>query len=243
MSLLEVQDLSKRFGGVVAVDSCSLSVPAGSITGLIGPNGSGKTTVFNLVTGFLPRDGGEVRFKSQSIAGLGPDRIYGLGIGRTFQLARIFPRLTALENMLVPVRRAGLRALLSHGQWGHEKTRAMQMLEFMDISRVAGTLGGALSYGQRKLLELAAVMMAQPELVLLDEPAGGVNPVLLERIGEHIRQLNGQGVTFLLVEHNMSFVMNLCHEVVVLHQGRVIAQGTPREVRENPAVLDAYLGA
>lgn len=243
MSLLEVKDLSKRFGGVVAVDSCTLSVPTGSITGLIGPNGSGKTTVFNLVTGFLPRDGGEVRFKSRSIAGLGPDRIYGLGIGRTFQLARIFPRLTALENMLVPVRRAGLRALLSHGQWGHEQTRAMQMLEFMDISRVAGTLGGALSYGQRKLLELAAVMMAQPELVLLDEPAGGVNPVLLERIAEHIRQLNGQGVTFLLVEHNMSFVMNLCHEVVVLHQGRVIAQGKPREVRENPAVLDAYLGA
>jgi len=164
MSLLEVQDLSKRFGGVVAVDSCSLSVPVGSITGLIGPNGSGKTTVFNLVTGFLPRDGGEVRFKSRSIAGLGPDRIYGLGIGRTFQLARIFPRLTALENMLVPVRRAGLRALLSHGQWGHEKARAMQMLEFMDISRVAGTLGGALSYGQRKLLELAAVMMAQPQV-------------------------------------------------------------------------------
>ena len=242
MSLLEIQNLSKRFGGVVAVDSCSLSVPAGSITGLIGPNGSGKTTVFNLVTGFLPSDGGDVRFKSQSIAGLGPDRIYGLGIGRTFQLARIFPRLTALENMLVPVRRAGLRALLSHGQWGHERARAMQMLEFMDISRVAGTLGGALSYGQRKLLELAAVMMAQPELVLLDEPAGGVNPVLLERIAEHIRQLNGQGVTFLLVEHNMSFVMNLCHEVVVLHQGRVIAQAKPREVRENPAVLDAYLG-
>jgi neutral amino acid transport system ATP-binding protein len=243
MNLLEVQDLSKRFGGVVAVDSCSLSVPAGSITGLIGPNGSGKTTVFNLVTGFLPRDGGDVRFKSKSIAGFGPDRVYGLGIGRTFQLARIFPRLTALENMLVPVRRAGLRALLSHGQWGLEKARAMEMLEFMDISRVAGTLGGALSYGQRKLLELAAVMMARPELVLLDEPAGGVNPVLLERIAEHIRQLNGQGVTFLLVEHNMSFVMNLCHEVIVLHQGHVIAEGKPHDVRENPAVLDAYLGA
>jgi neutral amino acid transport system ATP-binding protein len=242
MSLLEVEALSKRFGGVVAVDSCSLSVPAGSITGLIGPNGSGKTTVFNLVTGFLPADGGEMRFKSRSIAGLGPDRIYGLGIGRTFQLARIFPRLTALENMLVPVRRAGLRALLSRGQWGHEKERAMDMLEFMDISKVAGTLGGALSYGQRKLLELAAVMMAQPELVLLDEPAGGVNPVLLERIAEHIRQLNRLGVTFLLVEHNMGFVMNLCHDVIVLDQGRVIAKGTPREVRENPAVLDAYLG-
>jgi ABC-type branched-subunit amino acid transport system ATPase component len=243
MSLLEISNLSKGFGGVVAVDSCSLSVPAGSITGLIGPNGSGKTTVFNLVTGFLPRDGGDVRFKSRSIAGLGPDRVYGLGIGRTFQLARIFPRLTALENMLVPVRRAGLRALFSHGQWGHEKARAMEMLEFMDISRVAGTLGGALSYGQRKLLELAAVMMARPELVLLDEPAGGVNPALLERIADHIRQLNGQGVTFLLVEHNMNFVMNLCHEVIVLHQGRVIASGKPRDVRENPAVLDAYLGA
>jgi ABC-type branched-subunit amino acid transport system ATPase component len=243
MSLLEVANLSKRFGGVVAVDSCSLSVAEGSITGLIGPNGSGKTTVFNLVTGFLPSDSGEIRFKSRSIAGLGPDRIYGLGIGRTFQLARIFPRLTALENMLVPVRRAGLRALLSHGQWGHEKERAMQMLEFMDISQVAGTVGGALSYGQRKLLELAAVMMARPELVLLDEPAGGVNPALLERIAQHIRRLNGQGVTFLLVEHNMGFVMNLCHEVVVMQQGRVIAKGSPREVRENPAVLDAYLGA
>jgi ABC-type branched-subunit amino acid transport system ATPase component len=243
MSLLEIANLGKRFGGVVAVDDCSLSVAAGSITGLIGPNGSGKTTVFNLVTGFIPRDRGDVVFKSQSIAGLPPDQIYGLGIGRTFQLARIFPRLTTLENMLVPVRRAGWRALLSQRQWSHEQDRAMEMLESMDISQVAGTLGGALSYGQRKLLELAAVMMARPELVLLDEPAGGVNPVVLERIADHIRQLNGQGVTFLLVEHNMGFVMKLCHEVVVLHQGRVIASGKPQEVRANPAVLDAYLGA
>ena len=243
MSLLEISNLGKRFGGVVAVDQCSLSVAAGSITGLIGPNGSGKTTVFNLVTGFIPRDSGDVVFKSQSIAGLPPDQIYGLGIGRTFQLARIFPRLTTLENMLVPVRRAGWRALLSQRQWSHEQDRAMEMLESMDISQVAGTLGGALSYGQRKLLELAAVMMARPELVLLDEPAGGVNPVVLERIAEHIRQLNGQGVTFLLVEHNMGFVMKLCDEVVVLHQGRVIASGKTHEVRVNPAVLDAYLGA
>ncbi|TMD06793.1 MAG: ABC transporter ATP-binding protein, partial [Chloroflexi bacterium] len=235
MSLLEIAHLGKRFGGVVAVDDCSLSVAAGSITGLIGPNGSGKTTVFNLVTGFIPRDRGDVVFKSQSIAGLPPDQIYGLGIGRTFQLARIFPRLTTLENMLVPVRRAGWRALLSQRQWSHEQDRAMEMLESMDISQVAGTLGGALSYGQRKLLELAAVMMARPELVLLDEPAGGVNPVVLERIADHIRQLNGQGVTFLLVEHNMGFVMKLCHAVVVLHQGRVIATGKPHDVRANRA--------
>src|SRR4030081_2861444 len=163
MSLLEISNLSKRFGGVVAVDSCTLSVPAGSVTGLIGPNGSGKTTVFNVVTGFLPHASGEVRFHSRSIAGLAPDRIYGLGIGRTFQLARIFPRLTALENMLVPVRRKGLRALFSRADWSHERSRAMEMLDFMEIANVAGTLGGALSYGQRKLLELAAVLMAEPE--------------------------------------------------------------------------------
>jgi ABC-type branched-subunit amino acid transport system ATPase component len=243
MNLLEVEKLSKRFGGVVAVDDCSLSIRQGSIIGLIGPNGSGKTTVFNLITGFIPPDAGEVRFKSRSITGLGPDRIYGLGIGRTFQLARIFPRLTALENMLVPVRRAGILGLLSRAEWGHEKARAMAMLEFMDIGQVAGTLGGALSYGQRKLLELAAVMMAEPELVLLDEPAGGVNPALLERIADHIRRLNSGGVTFLVVEHNMGFVMNLCTELVVLAQGRAIAGGKPEEVRANPAVLDAYLGA
>ena len=243
MTLLEVDGLSKRFGGVTAVSSCSLALQPGSITGLIGPNGSGKTTVFNLITGFIARDSGEVRFKGESIAGLGPDRIYALGIARTFQLARIFPRLTALENMLVPVRRAGLRGLFSRGQWKEERSRAMDLLDFMDISHVADALGGSLSYGQRKLLELAAVMMAEPQLVLLDEPAGGVNPALLERIAGHVRRLNDQGVAFLLVEHNMPFVMGLCQEVVVLHRGGVIASGTPAAVRADAAVLDAYLGA
>jgi neutral amino acid transport system ATP-binding protein len=243
VSLLEVESLSKRFGGVTAVDGCSLSLQLGSITGLIGPNGSGKTTVFNLITGFIAKDNGDVRFNGRSIAGLGPNRIYGLGIGRTFQLARIFPRLTALENMLVPVRRSGVRALFSRGQCHDEKARAMDMLTAMDIGHVAGLLGGSLSYGQRKLLELAAVMMARPQLVLLDEPAGGVNPALVDRIGEHIRDLNRQGVTFLLVEHNMPFVMGLCQQIVVLHRGAVLAQGAPADVRGNPAVLDAYLGS
>jgi neutral amino acid transport system ATP-binding protein len=243
MSLLQIESLSKRFGGVVAVDGCSLSVSEGSITGLIGPNGSGKTTVFNLVTGFIPKDSGTVTFKTSAIDRLGPDRIYKLGIGRTFQLARIFPRLTALENMLVPVRRKGLRALFSRASWGYERDRAMEMLEFLEIAHVAGTLGGSLSYGQRKLLEFGAVMMAEPELVLLDEPAGGINPALLERVGDRIRQLNARGVSFLLVEHNMGFVMNLCSEVVVMHHGRTIAAGKPSTVREDPAVLDAYLGA
>jgi ABC-type branched-subunit amino acid transport system ATPase component len=243
VSLLEVSGLSKHFGGVTAVSDCSLSLEPGSITGLIGPNGSGKTTVFNLITGFIVKDAGEVRFDGRSIGNLGPDRIYGLGIGRTFQLARIFPRLTALENMLVPVRRKGLRGLFSPGQRHDERQRAMDMLTTMDISAVAHLLAGSLSYGQRKLLELAAVMMAQPRLVLLDEPAGGVNPSLVERIGEHIRELNRQGVTFLVVEHNMPFVMNLCGEIVVLHRGTVLAQGSPSDVRANAAVLDAYLGS
>jgi neutral amino acid transport system ATP-binding protein len=243
VSLLEVSGLSKHFGGVTAVSDCSLSLEPGSITGLIGPNGSGKTTVFNLITGFIVKDAGEVRFDGRSIGNLGPDRIYGLGIGRTFQLARIFPRLSALENMLVPVRRAGLRGLFSHGQRHDERARAMDMLTAMDISAVAHLLAGSLSYGQRKLLELAAVMMAQPRLVLLDEPAGGVNPALVERIGEHIRELNRQGVTFLVVEHNMPFVMSLCGEIVVLHRGAVLAQGSPSDVRSNAAVLDAYLGS
>ena len=243
MSMLEVASLSKQFGGVTAVDACSLSLEQGSITGLIGPNGSGKTTVFNLITGFLPKDSGDVLFNGQSIANLGPDRVYALGIGRTFQLARIFPRLTALENMLVPMRRQGLRGLLSHGHRHDERTRAMEMLGAMDIAHVAGLMGGALSYGQRKLLELAAVMMVRPQLVLLDEPAGGVNPALVERISDHIRTLNAQGVSFLLVEHNMPFVMGLCNDVVVLHRGSVLATGTPAEIRGNPAVLEAYLGS
>ena len=243
MSLLQVEGVSKKFGGVVAVDECSLAVEDRSITGLIGPNGSGKTTLFNLVTGFIPKDTGTVTFRSRRIDRLGPDRIYELGIGRTFQLARIFPRLTALENMLVPVRRRGLRALLSGASWGSERARALEMLEFLEIAHVADKLGGALSYGQRKLLELGAVMMAEPGLVLLDEPAGGVNPALLERIADHIRKLNDRGITFLIVEHNMGFVMNLCTNVVVLHRGRTIASGAPEAVRQDPAVLDAYLGA
>jgi ABC-type branched-subunit amino acid transport system ATPase component len=228
---------------VVAVDDCSLSVGAGTITGLIGPNGSGKTTIFNLVTGFIAKDEGRLTFKAQPIDGLRPDRVYARGIGRTFQLARIFPRLTALENLLVPVRRSGLRGLFSRAGWSDEKARAMEMLDFLEIAHVAGDLGGSLSYGQRKLLELGAVMMSEPELVLLDEPAGGVNPALLERIADRLRRLNAGGTTFLIVEHNMSFVMNLCSEVIVLHRGRQIATGKPDAVRTDAAVLDAYLGA
>jgi neutral amino acid transport system ATP-binding protein len=242
VSLLEVSGLAKRFGGVVAVDSCSLTVAEGSITGLIGPNGSGKTTLFDLLTGFIQPDSGEVTFRARPITGLPPDRVHRLGIGRTFQLARVFSRLTVLENLLVPVRRRGLLALLTGAGGGGEARRARDMLEFLGLAGLAGEPAGRLSYGQRKLLELGAVMMARPRLVLLDEPAGGVNPGLLESIAGSIRGLNAQGVTFLIVEHNMGFVMDLCDPVVVLDRGRPIACGTPEQVRADPAVLDAYLG-
>jgi branched-chain amino acid transport system ATP-binding protein len=243
VSLLRVAGLDKRFGGVVAVDSCSLTVAEGSITGLIGPNGSGKTTLFNLVTGFLRPDAGEVVFRQRPITGLPPDRVHQLGLGRTFQLARVFPRLTALENLLVPVRRAGLLGLLAGARAAGEARRARDMLEFLGLTALAGEPAGRLSFGQRKLLELGAVMMSRPQLVLLDEPAGGVNPRLLESIAASIRDLNARGVTFLIVEHNMGFVMDLCDPVVVLDRGRPIASGSPAEVRADPAVLDAYLGA
>jgi len=243
VNLLEVSGLAKRFGGVVAVDGCSLTVADRSITALIGPNGSGKTTVFDLITGFQQPDAGEVVFEERPITGLPPDQVHRRGIGRTFQLARIFPRLTVLENVLVPVRRAGLLSLLSGGATRGEARRGHEMLEFLGLPRLAGEPAGRLSYGQRKLLELGTVMMSRPRLVLLHEPAGGVNPGILEAIAARIRDLNAAGATFLIVEHDMGFVMGLCSSVVVLDRGRTIARGTPAEVRADPAVLDAYLGA
>jgi neutral amino acid transport system ATP-binding protein len=230
VSLLEVEEVSKRFGGVIALDGCSLQVPEGAVMGLIGPNGSGKTTLFDLVSGFGRPDRGRVSFRSRQIAGLRPDRISRLGIGRTFQLARTFPRLTVLQNLLVASARGSA-------------SRAAELLELLDLSRLAHQPAGRLSFGQRKLLELGAVIMARPSLVLMDEPAGGVNPVLLETIEARIRDLKAEGVTFLIVEHNMGFVMGLCDSVVVLDHGRRIAHGTPAEVSADPAVLDAYLGS
>jgi ABC-type branched-subunit amino acid transport system ATPase component len=243
VSLLVVEDLGKRFGGVVALDHCSFSVPEGAVMGLIGPNGSGKTTLFDLVTGFLPPDTGRVTYRSRRIDGLRPDQVSRLGIGRTFQLIRIFPRLTVFENLLVPARRGGVWGLVSGARSGPDAKHAMELLEFLGLARLALEPAGRLSFGQQKLLELGTVMMARPRLVLLDEPAGGVNPVLLETIAGHIRRLNAEGMTFLIVEHNMGFVTELCHSVVVLDHGRSIAEGAPADVSANPVVLDAYLGS
>ncbi|HTX81757.1 MAG TPA: ABC transporter ATP-binding protein [Streptosporangiaceae bacterium] len=231
---LRVQDVSKAFGGLQALNGCSLTAQAGHITGLIGPNGSGKTTLFNAITGYERIDAGQVFLDDQRITGASPQRVFALGVGRTFQLTRIFPRLTVLENMLVPARRG--RSSRQH------RERAMELLAFTGIAGHAGSLAGTLSFGQRKLLELAYVLVADPAVVLLDEPAGGVNPSLILQIADRIRQLNQAGRTFLIVEHNMEFVMGLCHQVTVLDSGTVVATGPPEAVRTNPRVLDAYLG-
>jgi neutral amino acid transport system ATP-binding protein len=229
---LRTEAISKAFGGVRALDDCTLTVPAGSISGLIGPNGSGKTTLFNIVTGYERPDAGEVYLDGRRITSASAQRVFGLGLGRTFQLTRVFPRLTLLENMLVAAKGSAA-----------DRRRARELLEFTGIGQYADALAGTLSYGQRKLLELATVLAARPAVVLLDEPAGGVNPTLIQQLADRIRELNAQGTTFLIVEHNMEFVMGLCHQVTVLDYGTVVAAGPPDIIANDPRVLDAYLGA
>ncbi|NUR78792.1 MAG: ABC transporter ATP-binding protein [Thermoleophilia bacterium] len=242
--LLEVEGLTKSFGGLRALDGATLAVAEGEIAGLIGPNGSGKTTLFNVVTGYERADAGDVRLRGRSISSAGPDRIFALGIGRTFQLTRIFARLSVLENMLVATQRheGWARSVFRAAGSPAERKQALELLEFVGIAKLASLPAGNLSYGQRKLLELAYVLVADPDVILLDEPAGGVNPSLLHHIADRIRAVNAAGKTLLIVEHDMEFVMYLCGRIMVLHQGRVLTTGTPEQVQRDPAVLDAYLG-
>jgi neutral amino acid transport system ATP-binding protein len=242
MSLLEAQNISKAFGGIRALDTCSVSVEPGSITGLIGPNGSGKTTMFNVMTGYERVDSGQVRFRERTITNAPPNKVFRLGIGRTFQLTRIFPRLTVMENMHVAAQRNDFKGLMSRWSSTHEQKRALELLDFVGLTSLKDLQAGNLSFGQKKLLEFAFILIADPQVILLDEPAGGINPTMVNYLADRIRALNERGVTFLVVEHNMEFVMNLCHKVIVMHRGTKIAEGVPTEVRENPAVLEAYLG-
>ena len=240
--LLEVKGLEKRFGGVHAVDGASLAVPEGSITALIGPNGSGKTTVFNLIGGTMAPDAGEVWFDGQRIDGKPPWRRAHLGLGRTFQITRLFHEMTVLENVVAPLREFHLGLLGANAVSGREAERAEELLDFVGMKKYSAVRASALSYGQQKLLELAQILMLDPKLIMLDEPAGGINPTLIDRIGEMIRELNARGKTFLIVEHNMPFVLGLCNPVLVLARGQTIASGTPEEIQRDPHVLDAYLG-
>jgi branched-chain amino acid transport system permease protein len=240
--LLEVEGLEKRFGGLRAVDGCSFAVPEGSITALIGPNGSGKTTVFNLIDGTMAPDAGEVRFAGERIDAMRPWRRAHRGLGRTFQITRLFREMTVLENVVAPLGSFSFRQLAAGAVSGAEADRAAELLDFVGMSKFRDQPARALSYGQQKLVELAQVLMLDPRLIMLDEPAGGINPTLIERIGDTIRELNSQGKTFLIVEHNMPFVLGLCDPVLVLARGKTISRGGPSEIQRDQKVLDAYLG-
>jgi len=243
-ALLRTEGLAKAYGGVQALDGASIEVAPGTIAGLIGPNGSGKTTLFNVITGYARADAGQVFLEGRAITNIKPERVFALGIGRTFQLTRIFPSLTVLENMLIAAQhKERSRNPFAVAGGAASRRHAMELLEFTGIASHAGALAQTLSYGQRKLLELSYVLVADPDIVLLDEPAGGVNPSLINHLAARIRELNGAGKTFLIVEHNMDFVMRLCDSITVLDYGSVIASGPPDVIRSDPKVLDAYLGA
>ena len=242
MSILEVQELSKYFGGIRAVDRCSFTVEEGSITALIGPNGAGKTTVFNLISGLLRLDTGMIFFNGEQIDGLQPHQVTRKGIRRTFQITRDLTEMTVLENLVVQSPTKGFMDIFKGGILRGERNRAMDLLDFVGITHLANEKAGKLSYGQKKLMEFVATLMKEPQLVLLDEPAGGINPVLMENIMERIQLLNKQGITFLIVEHNMDLVMSLCKTVIVMAYGKVLADGPPQTIQNDKRILEAYLG-
>ena len=248
--MLEAHSVSRHFGGIKAVDGVSLSVARGEIAGLIGPNGAGKTTMFNLLAGSLRPNAGRIVLDGQSIENAPAHRRLGIGLGRTFQIPRPFPDMTVLENLLLAApRQLGERILpnwfLSARVRREERRnleKAAALLDFVDLGRLARAPARTLSGGQRKLLELARVLMADPQIVLLDEPAAGVNPTLLETIIARIADLNRKGITFLIIEHNMDLIARLCRRVIVMAGGRLLCEGTPPQVAGDPRVIDAYLG-
>jgi len=232
MAILVVEGMRKSFGGVTAINGVSFALEAGRIYGLIGPNGSGKTTLFNCITGLERRDAGHVTFKGERIDHLKPYQVAHRGIGRTFQVIRVFPELTALENLLVVTR----------GSRPEAERRGRELLEFVKLERLAGEYAGNLSYGQQKLVEFVRVLMTDPALILLDEPAAGVNRTLLNDLLAAVARLRDEGRTILLVEHDMKVVMGLCETVFVLDHGEMIAEGPPGLIQADERVVEAYFG-
>jgi ABC-type branched-subunit amino acid transport system ATPase component len=224
--------MSVRFGGLRALDDVTLNVGHGAIVGLIGPNGAGKTTLFNCITGVDHVDEGEILLKGRRVDRLKPHQIFHLGVGRTFQVIRVFPELTALENLLV----------VTTGGYPEARRRAQELLALVKLERLADEFAGNLSYGQQKLVEFIRVLMTDPELILLDEPAAGVNRTLLNELLDAVRRLRDQGKTVLLVEHDMKVVMGLCETVFVLDHGEKLAEGAPGVIQADERVIEAYFG-
>jgi branched-chain amino acid transport system ATP-binding protein len=249
--MLEIREIRKSFGGIHAVDGCSLTIFKGTITGLIGPNGAGKTTLFNIITGFYKPDGGEILFKGNRIDSLPPHKIFQKRICRTFQITREFAHMTLLENLMVmPQHQLGEKIWNSlfrqnrvRAQERVLRDKALETLKFFELIHMKDEYAKNLSGGQKKLLELAKTQMADPELILLDEPGAGVNRTLMKQLVEKIKSLCAErGITFLIIEHDMDMVMNLCDPVIVMSEGRKLSEGPPEEIKNDERVLEAYLG-
>lgn len=250
--MLRIENVTKQFSGIRAVDSCSFQVETGSITGLIGPNGAGKTTLFNIIAGFLKPTAGSITLQDRNVTGLSPHRLFHQGLVRTFQIPREFGRMTVLENlMLVPSEQLGENLIVAWLRWQRVvqqersvRQRAEAILDWLNLSHLQSELAQNLSGGQKKLLELGRTLMANPQVILLDEPGAGVNRTLLKQLTGTIRRLNTeQGCTICLIDHDLELVDQLCDRVVVMAQGTVLAEGTMTEVRQHPQVQAAYLGA
>ncbi|TSD85515.1 ABC transporter ATP-binding protein [Mycobacterium sp. KBS0706] len=243
--VLEVNDLRRSFGGIAAVDGVSFAVHPGEILGIIGPNGSGKSTLFNCILGQLRPSAGEVRIDGRAVTGLRPCDLNRMGVSRTFQLLQIFPLLSVRENLILAGQehQGSMLSRLFGRRDAGLGAAADRMIAFFRLQHLADAKAGGLSYGQQKLLDAAMAFMAGPKLTLLDEPAGGVNPTMLAGLKDRLAAMNREeGATFVVIEHNMEFVMSLCSRILVLAEGRIIAQGAPDEVRSNPDVIEAYLG-
>ncbi len=244
-AVLEVRGLRKRFGGIAAVDGVSLRVEEGEIVGVIGPNGSGKSTLFDCILGQLSPSEGEVRIDDRDVTGMRPCELNRLGVSRTFQMLQVFPQLSVRENLILAGQehRGTMLSRLIGARDAGLGEAAQRMIEFFRLERVARNFAGELSYGQQKLLDVAMAFMSGPRLVLLDEPASGVNLTMLSEMRERLGEINRERrATFVVIEHNMEFVMSLCSRLLVLAEGRIIAEGEPAAIHANPQVIEAYLG-